>query len=87
MLQEMARGTGRPVAELLERAVAEYRDRQFWEAVNKGYAELRADSEVWAAEEAERQAWDGTLMDGLDATERWSADGMPQMRAGEGQQT
>jgi predicted transcriptional regulator len=85
MLQELARGTGRTAAEVLERALAEYRDRQFWEAVNKGYAELRANPEAWAAEEAERRAWDGTLMDGLDPAERWSEDGTPLTPPGEGQ--
>jgi predicted transcriptional regulator len=42
-LQELAEQSGRSVAEVLERAVEEYHSRQFWEAVNRGYAELRAD--------------------------------------------
>jgi predicted transcriptional regulator len=70
-LQELAEQSGRPVAEVLARAVEEYHSRQFWEAVNRGYAELRADTEAWAAEEAERRAWDATLMDGFDPSERW----------------
>jgi predicted transcriptional regulator len=73
-LQELAAHSGRSVTEVLERAVEEYHSRQFWEAVNKGYAELRADHEAWAQEEAERRAWDGTLMDGLDPSERWGDD-------------
>jgi predicted transcriptional regulator len=84
-LQELAEQSGRPVSEVLERAVAEYHSRQFWEAVNRGYAELRADPGAWAAEEAERRAWDGTLMDGLDPSERWGEDGKPLPPAGEGQ--
>ncbi len=76
-LQELAAQSGRPIAEVLERAVEEYHSRQFWEAVNRGYAELRADPEAWAAEEAERRAWEGTLMDGLDPSERWAEDGTP----------
>jgi predicted transcriptional regulator len=51
-LQELAEQSGRPVAEVLARAVEEYHSRQFWEAVNRGYAELRADPEAWAEEEA-----------------------------------
>ncbi len=85
-LQELAAQAGQPVAEVLERAVAEYHSRQFWEAVNRGYAELRADPEAWAAEEVERRAWEGTLMDGLDPSERWGEDGQPLPPAGEGQQ-
>ncbi len=84
-LEELAAQSGRPVAEVLERAVEEYHSRQFWEAVNRGYAELRADPEAWAAEEAERRAWDSTLMDGLDPSERWGEDGQPQPPADEGQ--
>jgi predicted transcriptional regulator len=83
-LQELARQSGRSVAEVLERAVEEYHSRQFWEAVNKGYAELRADPEAWAAEEAERRAWEGTLMDGLDPSERWAEDGTPLPSSDEG---
>jgi predicted transcriptional regulator len=83
-LQELAAQSGRSVTEVLERAVEEYHGRQFWEAVNKGYAELRADPEAWAAEEAERRAWDGTLMDGLDPSEQWAEDGTPLPPSNEG---
>ncbi|MFO0808074.1 MAG: ribbon-helix-helix protein, CopG family [Gemmataceae bacterium] len=76
-LQEMADRSGRPPAELLERAVAEYHARQFWAAVNAGYAALRADPAAWAEEEAERRLWDATLMDGLDRDESWTADRRP----------
>jgi predicted transcriptional regulator len=84
-LQELAEQSGRSITEVLERAVEAYHNRQFWEAVDKGYAELRADPEAWAAEEAERRAWDGTLMDGLDPSECWGDDGAPLPPAGEGQ--
>jgi predicted transcriptional regulator len=83
-LKELAEQSGRSVAEVLERAVEEYHSRQFWEAVNRGYAELRADPEAWAAEEAERRLWDGTLMDGLDPSERWTEERTPQPPADEG---
>jgi predicted transcriptional regulator len=78
MLQDLTRGTGQSVVEVIERALSEFQDRQFWEAVNRGYAELRADPEAWAAEEAERRAWDATLQDGLDPSERWTEEGTPQ---------
>jgi predicted transcriptional regulator len=84
-LQQLAEQSGRPVAEVLERAVEKYHSRQFWEAVNRGYAELRADPEAWAAEEAERRAWDATLMDGLDPSEQWGENGQTLPPAGEGQ--
>lgn len=74
-LEEMASWTGLPVAEILERAVNEHYERQFWEAVNAGYAALRADPDAWAEVESERRLWENTLMDGLDPSERWSDDG------------
>jgi hypothetical protein len=48
---------------------------QFFEQLNAGYAEWRADPEAWAEHLAEREQWDATLMDGLDANEHWTEDG------------
>jgi len=76
-LQELAEWSGVSVAGALEQAIKEQHDRQFWQAVNAGYAALRADPQAWAEEQAERQAWEATLMDGLDPTERWTEDGQP----------
>jgi hypothetical protein len=63
------------VEQALETSIAEYYDRQFWVAVNAGYAALRADPAAWAEEEAERSVWETTLLDGLDTSERWTEDG------------
>jgi predicted transcriptional regulator len=76
-LRELAAKTGQPIAEVLEHAVEEYHRRQFWSAVDAGYAALRADTDAWTAEQADRAAWDGTLADGLDTTERWGDDRQP----------
>ena len=73
-LREICQWSGRPMAEELERAVTAYHDRAFWDAVNAGYAALRSDPQAWAEEEAERRAWEQTLMDGLDPAERWQED-------------
>jgi hypothetical protein len=73
-LSEMAAWAGLPVNEVLDHLINEHYDRKFWEAVNAGYAALRADPAEWAKVEAERKLWDGTLMDGLDHTERWTED-------------
>jgi hypothetical protein len=40
------------------------------EAMNAGYAKLRADPQAWAAELAERELWDQTLADGVDQDEQ-----------------
>jgi hypothetical protein len=49
----------------------------FFEQLNAGCAELRADAAAWAEHEAERALWDVTLLDGLDRDESWTEDGRP----------
>jgi Ribbon-helix-helix protein, copG family len=73
-LQEMAAWAGISIDDVLEQAIREQYERKFWDAVNAGYAALRADQAAWAEVEIERKLWDGTLLDGLDLSERWTAD-------------
>lgn len=75
MLVELAAHTGKSVQEILDQAVEDYRRKLFLDAVNAGYAALRADPQAWAEVEAERQSMAGSLMDGLDPNERWGPDG------------
>lgn len=65
-VHDLARKVGVPMAEVVERAIEAYRRQCFVEAINAGYAELRADPEAWAEIEAERAIWDATLLDGLE---------------------
>jgi hypothetical protein len=74
-LQELAQWAGASVHEVLDQAVKDQYDRKFWDAVNAGYAALRADAQAWGEVEAERKLWDQTLMDGLDPSERWTDQG------------
>jgi hypothetical protein len=74
-LEEMARWAGISVEDALVQAINDQYDRKFWDAVNAGYAALRADPAAWAQVEAERKVWEGTLLDGLDRSERWTDDG------------
>ncbi|MGL5098089.1 MAG: hypothetical protein ACRDD1_21085, partial [Planctomycetia bacterium] len=76
-LGELAERSGRPAAEIVERAVAELHRRAFWAAVDAGYEALRTDPVTWAQIEAERAEWDATLGDGLDPTEEWTESGSP----------
>jgi hypothetical protein len=73
-LKELADWDGIAAGEALERAVNAQYDRKFWEAVDAGYAALRADPKAWGELEAERKLWDATLLDGLDRSERWAED-------------
>ena len=75
ILRELAEQTGQSMTEVLDKALDAYRRKLFFEQLNAGYAALRADPEAWAEELQERKLWDATLMDGLDADERWTDDG------------
>src|SRR5207244_2260892 len=75
MLKELAERTGQTMMDVLDMALKEYRRKLFFEQLNAGYAELRADPKAWAEHLAERKLWDATLMDGLDPGEHWTDDG------------
>ena len=75
ILKQLAQQTGQTMMEVLDKALDGYRRKLFFEQLNAGYAELRADPEAWAEHLAERKLWDATLMDGLDPDERWTDDG------------
>ena len=75
LLKELAEQTGQTTMDVLDKALDAYRRQLFFEQLNAGYAELRADPEAWAEHLAERKLWDATLMDGLDPEERWTEDG------------
>jgi hypothetical protein len=75
ILEELAGQTGQTTAEVLDRALDDYRRKVFFEKLNAGYAALRADPQAWAEWEEERRSMDGCLMDGLDPDERWGEDG------------
>lgn len=75
ILKDLAKQTGQTMMDVLDEALDAYRRKLFFEQMNAGYAELRADPEAWSEVEAERKLWDATLMDGLDPDERWTEDG------------
>lgn len=71
MLKELATEGRESVQDVLDRAIEQYRRQKFLERINADYAALRADPEAWREEREEREAWDSTLMDGLDPDENW----------------
>ena len=75
ILKELAEETGQTLTDVLDKALDAYRRKVFFEKLNAGYAELRADPEAWAEHLAERKLWDAALMDGLDPDEHWADDG------------
>jgi len=75
VLRELSERTGKTMQNILDQAIEDYRRKVFLEAVNAGYAALRADPAAWAEIEHERRSMQGSLMDGLDPAERWGDDG------------
>jgi hypothetical protein len=67
ILKDLPEQTGQTMMDVLDKALDAYRRKLFFEQMNAGYAELRADPEAWAKHLAERKQWDATLMDGLDS--------------------
>ena len=58
---------------LLDEAIEDLRRRRFLEETNAAFAGLRAKANAWTMLEAERSAWDATLLDGLAVHERGPA--------------
>lgn len=65
-LRELTQASGLPMQQIVEQAIEQYQRQYFLEASNKAYAELRANQNDWQAMLAEREAWDATLLDGLN---------------------
>ena len=66
-LTALARESDLPMQTILDLAVEAYRRQSFLEALNADFAALRAQAEDWAEEMEERQLWEQTLADGLEA--------------------
>jgi hypothetical protein len=77
LLKELADQTGQNSLDILDKALDNYRRKLFFEKMNAGYGEMRADPQAWSDHLAERKLWDTALMDGLDPDEQWTEDGRP----------
>lgn len=67
--RRLAESTGTSLQEAVARAAGMYERELYIAELNAGYAELRRDPDGWAEELAERELWDRTLTDGLEANE------------------
>jgi hypothetical protein len=56
---------GKPMIEVLAKAINAYSRQAFLEGVNADFAALRSDTKKWNAELDERAAWSATLFDGV----------------------
>lgn len=68
-LKDLADREGAPMQTVLDRAIENYRRAQFLDLLNQSFADLKKNSEEWAAEQQERNEWDGTTSDGIEPAE------------------
>lgn len=69
ILRELAREEHRPIGQLSQDAVQQYRKERFWRGVQEDFARLRSDPIAWKAYEDEVMLWDATAGDGLENEE------------------
>ncbi|MBA3947718.1 MAG: toxin-antitoxin system protein [Herpetosiphonaceae bacterium] len=65
-LRALARERGESSQAITDQAVELFRRQSMLDRANEGFAAVHADPTAWAAEQAERAMWDGTLDDGLE---------------------
>jgi acyl dehydratase len=65
-LKRMAEQSGTTLSRTLEKAVEALRRQTLLEETNRAYEALHGDPKRWSDEQAERDAWDATLADGLE---------------------
>lgn len=74
-LKDLATRQHRSLGDVLDEAIAQYRERQFWQVAREAYTRLRENPDAWNAYKDELAEWDATLMDGLEAEEPYE-DGL-----------
>ncbi len=66
IVRELAEQSDLTVAEIVQRAIEDYRDKRFWTDVQSSFAALKGDPEAWADYQQERESWNTTLADGME---------------------
>ncbi len=66
LLRSLSTQEGRPMQDIIDRAIENYRRRAFLEGLSSDFRLLRSDAEAWKEHEEETALWDATLLDGLD---------------------
>ena len=66
ILNEIVKNTGMSKQEILDKAIEDYRRKEFIREANEAYSFLKKDNEKWQEEINERHEWDVTLEDGLE---------------------
>lgn len=66
ILKEESATSGRSMQAVLEDAIEHYRRQRFVQEVNAAYSRVREDALAWGEIVEERNAWEGSVGDGLD---------------------
>lgn len=74
-LRELARIEGTTMQVILDRALSEYRRKQFFDSLTTAFRALKGDRKAWAEEQQEREAWATVVSDDLEQDEIWTEDG------------
>ena len=75
VLRELARLEGASMQSVLDRALAEYQKKRFFDTLDAGFQALKKDDKAWSEEQRERQIWENTLSDSVEPDEIWTEDG------------
>ena len=65
-LRDLAAESGTTMKAILDEAIKDYDEKEYWEQYYADYAALKADPQAWAEYQEELRLWDCTLMDGLE---------------------
>ena len=72
LLRTLASEAGKPMQEIIERAVEEYRRSSFLRGLNEDFRVLQEGEKAWKSYKAEISEWESTVGDGLeDEDQTW----------------
>lgn len=66
-LQKLAESSGESIQTILDRAIENYRRYIFLVQANQAFTAMKQNDALWQEEITERQAWNCTVADGIEA--------------------
>lgn len=75
ILRELARLEGASMQGVLDKALAEYQKKRFFDSLGAAFGALKNDPESWNEEQQERRLSANTLLDDVEPDELWTEDG------------
>jgi hypothetical protein len=67
VLKALSKGKGQSMQSVIDQAIEDLRHRRLLEETNLAFSELKADKVAWQEEVEEREIWENTLSDGVEA--------------------